>query len=59
MWAHCMLSDSMQAPLLCPEDLAENAAFFLQSYFGLTVNEIKHTNCKQVYIAFVDFLSHL
>ncbi len=58
LWARCMLSDteSVSSPPLCPPEFVENALFFLERVFGMSVPDITHENCTQVYTDLVSVL---
>ena len=59
LWAHCMLTKSCDHSLNCPEDFTENALYFLEHVFGLTLDQVTHQNCIEVYLNLSTFLSNL
>lgn len=45
VWAHCMLTESIDEHQLCPENFTVNAL-----YFGLTLDQVSHQNCVEAYL---------
>ena len=48
-----MMEDSVSTPLLCPKEFTENAEYFLNVIYGVTLNDITHQNCEHIYLALV------
>lgn len=59
LWAHCMLTETCDDSLTCPEDFTENAVYFLEVVFGLTLDQVTHQNCVEVYLNLSTFLCDL
>ena len=53
-----MLEESAPLPSLCP-DFADNAKFFLYLFYGLTLDDITHENCKDVYLNLVNIIERI
>ena len=45
----CMLNKSCAAPPL-PADFGDQVSFFLDAIFGLTLDQITHQNCMEIYL---------
>ena len=59
LWAQCMQEKSIPAPPLCPLEFKENAEYFLNALYGLTLPDVTHQNCKEVYLKLVNIVNYL
>ena len=50
LWLKCMREKSREPPKLFPNDFKESATVMLYDRLGLTVEDISHENCRNVYV---------
>lgn len=58
IWAHCMLHESTAPPELCPENFKDICEDVLEDS-GLTLSDITHTNCRDIYLELVQNIKTL
>jgi hypothetical protein len=58
LWVHCMLHQS-SVPPLCPTTFQDYGEAALFATLGLTLKDITHTNCRNIYITLVHSISVL
>lgn len=54
-----MSTESTDKPRFFPEDFETEAIHFLHECLGITVNDITHNNCRDVYCKLVEVLNCL
>ena len=59
LWTKCMLEYSKKAPQLCPTDLANDVEYFMHALLGLTLADLTHDNCKDVYLYLTSLLKNI
>lgn len=59
LWLKCMREKSKEPPRLVPGDFEESATVTLYSYFGLSVPDISHNNCRSIYLKLVRVIESL
>lgn len=53
LWTTCMLHESTAAPKLCPVVFQNTADVVLHTNFGLTIDDVTHANCRNIYLQLV------
>lgn len=59
LWLKCMREKSKDPPKLVPDDFEESATIVLYSYLGLSIPDISHSNCRNIYIKLVRVIESL
>ena len=54
-----MIEYSKKPPPLCLTDLAEDIEYFLHVLLGMTLSDLTHENCKDVYICLAQFIESI
>ena len=53
LWANCMIHESTAPQSLCPTEFKDICDDVLRVFFGLSIEDVSHTNCRSVYIRLV------
>ena len=59
LWTKCMLEYSKKPPPLCPTHLAEDIEYFLHTLLGMSLADLTHDNCRDVYLFLTTFIESL
>ena len=59
LWLKCMREKSREPPKLFLNDFKESATVMLYDRLGLTVEDISHENCRNVYLKLVNEIQTL
>ena len=59
LWLKCMREKSNHPPKLVPDDFQESATVVLYSFLGLSLSNISHNNCRNIYLKLVHVIQNL